>query len=471
MKRTLTILLALTMLLSVLTGCGGGTSASSSVGSQPSASSEVASDPAGSETPDVPEDQGMTADDVYAQMNEVISDPEHPLMAAAIGVIKDGEIIFSGAVGDKQLNGDPADEDTKYRIASISKLVTAIGAWQLIEQGKIDPDADASQYLGFELKNPNYPDTPITVKMIMSHTSSIREGGDNSGTYNIPYGHNISEFFTEGAEYYNPDCWAPAEEAPGEFFEYCNMNYCLMGTIIERVSGQRFDEYMTEHVFEPMGLTCSFNVASMSEEVQSHVGTLYRKFNDAGEYDPVNGVWTAQCDDFTNGYPTENYEDYVIGTNGSLFGPMGSLRISINELCQIMLMFCNDGSWNGAQILKPETVEQMFTPVWTYDPELENGDTYYDLMLCYGMGPHIFTNTDMGDRMVVGQDLPFAGHTAEAYGLLGGMGFDRETGNGIVYIVAGTGSDMDEYYGEHSAFYKWEEDLLAIAADFAQFDY
>lgn len=456
MKKYLSTFLALALIVSLFAGCGSET-ASETVSESAPASAESTAE----ETPEATPEETL-----LARMNEIISDPEHPLMAAAVGVIKDGQIVFADAVGSKQDGGDPATEDTKYRIASISKLVTSIGVWQLIEQGLIDPEADASEYLGFELKNPNYPDTPITVKMIMSHTSSIREG-----TYNIPYGHNISEFFTEGTDCYYEGCWAPAEEAPGEFFSYCNMNYCLMGTVIENVSGQRFDLYMKEHVFEPMGLTCSYNVSDMPEDVQAQVGTLYRKFNEAGEYDPTNGVWTAQCDDFTEGYPNEDYSDYEIGSNGSLFGPMGSLRVSVKELCQIMQMFCSDGAYNGAQILKPETIDQMFTPVWTYDPEKENGDTYYGLMNCYGMGPHIFTNTDMGDRMVVGQDLPFVGHTAEAYGLLGGLGFDREKDNGLVYIVAGTGSDMDEYYGAYSAFYGWEEALLTAGAEYAQFGY
>lgn len=409
-------------------------------------------------------------DKLLARMGEIISHPAYPLLAAAVGVIKDGRVVFSGAVGCKRPGGDAVNADTKYRIASISKLVTAVGVWQLIEQGLIDPDADCSGYLGFPLRNPAFPDTPITVRMLLSHTSSIRDGGI-PGSYNIPAGHHIREFFTPGAPHHNPRGWAPAAEAPGVYFTYCNMNYCLLGTIIENVSGQRFDRYMTAHVFSPMGLTCGFHVGDMPPDVQAQVAPLFRKLNAAGEADPIGGVWTAQCDDFTAGIPSTVDAGYPIGTNGSLFGPMGSLRISINELCEIMRMLCGGGSHRGSRILKPETVDRMFTPVWTYDPLLKNGDNYGGLMNCYGMGPHIFTNTDMGDRMVVGQDLPFAGHTAEAYGLLGGMGFDRETGNGIVYIVAGTGSDMDEYYGEHSAFYKWEEDLLAIAADFAQFDY
>jgi CubicO group peptidase (beta-lactamase class C family) len=405
--------------------------------------------------------------DLIARILEIISDSRHPLIAAAIGVMKNGEILFADALGKQQLDGPDATCDTKFRIASISKLITAVGIWQLIEQGLIDPQADVSRYLGFPLRNPHHPQIPITVKMLLSHTSSIRDGG-KPGSYNIPYGHHISEFFQQDSPCYMPKGWAPPKEAPGIFFAYCNMNYCLLGSVIENVSGERFDRYMIQHIFEPMGLTCSFNVAGMPEDVQAKVATLYRKLNAAGEYDSVNGIWMPQCDDLANGYPQVDYADYSIGTNGSLFGPMGSLRISIKELCRIMQMFCSRGNSNGVQILKSETIEKMFAPAWTYDSALQNGDNYQGLMNCYGMGPHIFTNTPGGDKMVMNENLPFAGHTAEAYGLLGGMAFDRERGNGIVYIAEGLAS---EYPGRYSQFYGWEEALLTAAANFARFGY
>lgn len=413
----------------------------------------------------------MDQHQLLTRMNEIISDPRHPLMAAAVGVVKHHQVLFSHMVGRRDLTGADASGDTKYRIASISKLITAAGVWQLIEQGLVDPDADASGYVGFRLRNPHHPDTPITVKMLLSHTSSIRDGGV-AGSYNIPLGHSISEFFTEGAPCFMPRCWAGTEEAPGEFFAYCNMNYCLLGCVIENVSGQRFDRYMTEHIFAPMGLSCSYNVSEMPGDVQAQVGTIYRKLDKDGNDDPVNGSWTAQCDDFTDGYPNVDYSGYRIGTNGSLFGPMGSLRISVNELCQVMLMFCNGGSYNGVQILKPETVERMFTPVWTYDPIAKNGDTCGNSMFCYGMGPQIFRNAGSADRLVKDQDLPFAGHSAAAYGLFGGMFFDRNQGNGLVYLAAGTGSNWDQYPGTYStSFYGWEEALLTAGAEFAQFEY
>lgn len=405
---------------------------------------------------------------LIARMNEIISDPAHPLMAAAIGVIRDGELLFADAVGRKNLSGEPAGADTRFRIASISKLNTAIAIWQLIEEGRLELDRDISGYLGFSLRNPHHPHIPITVRMLLSHTSSIRDGG-KPGSYNIPFGYPISAFFTEGSPFHMPRCWAPAEEVPGVFFTYCNMNYCLLGTIVEAVSGERFDRYMTNHVYAPMGLSCSFNVASMPPEIRAQVGTLYRRIRADGAYDPVSGTWVPQCDDFSEGWPEEEWQGYVIGTNGSLFGPMGSLRVSIRELCRIMQMFCSGGCLNGVSILKPETIGRMFAPAWTFDPERHNGDTYGGLMNCYGLGPHIFTNRDMGDRLVANRDLAFAGHTAEAYGLVGGMGFDRQKGNGIVYYLAGLGSDPARFPGTYSAFYGWEEALLTAAAEYAQF--
>ena len=108
-------------------------------------------------------------------MEAIIANPEHPLAAAAIGVVKNGEIVYANTVGTARFDTKTAaNANTKYRIASISKLITAIAVMQLVEQGKLDLNADAQTYLGFDLRNPNYPDTPITISMLMSHTSSIR---------------------------------------------------------------------------------------------------------------------------------------------------------------------------------------------------------------------------------------------------------------------------------------------------------
>ena len=412
---------------------------------------------------------------IYSDLYKILSDVNHPLAACSVGIIKNGKIIFYDTVGYKQINNEDSSQNikanykTKFRIASISKLFTTIAIFQLVEKGLVDLDTDISDYLGFEIRNPNFPNIPITIKMLLSHTSSIREkGGNDTSIYRIPYPHPISEFFTEGAEYEFKDRWSDISQSPNEYFSYCNMGFCLIGTIIERITGIRFDHYMKQNILKPLGFDAGFNVVEMSVDAKNNIATLYRKLNDKGEYDP-NGKWIPQHDDYSKGFPTEDYPEYEIGSNGSLFGPMGSLRISIEELTIFMQMLINNGTYNNIQILKKETIDKMFSSVWKYDPILKNGDTENGYLLNYGFGPQIFTNTKNGDKLVDFQNLPFSGHSADAHGLLGILSFDRYKQNGIVIIAEGISNSS--YKGEYSAATGWEENLMTVAAKFAEFDY
>ena len=110
--------------------------------------------------------------------------------------------------------------DTIYRIASISKIIVALGAMKLVEQGKLDINEDVSKYLGFTLRNPNHPDKKITLKHIMTQSSSITDGFDdphrgydavNGPSVHVP----LKEILTNPEyEYYNPKSFLDA--APGE---------------------------------------------------------------------------------------------------------------------------------------------------------------------------------------------------------------------------------------------------------------
>ena len=401
-------------------------------------------------------------------MQKLLENPEHPLLCSSIGIIRSGEILFAETVGTRYV--DPvtglqtaADADTKFRMASISKLVVATGIWQLIEQGLLTPDADAGEVLGFPLRNPHFPQTPITIEMLLSHTSSIREGSDDIVcTYSIPYPHGVREFFENNSSCYYSGCWAGPEEAPGMYYSYCNFNYGLLGTIIEKVSGERFDHYMTRHVFEPLGLDCGFYVPSMAEPARRSIGTLYRKLNAAGQYDPSRGQWVAQCDNYMNGFP-DDLREYVPGTNATLFSPQGGLRASVNDMMKLML------AWMGRTehvILSKHTVREMAQPFWTYNPAQKNGDNLSDQ--CYARGPQVFLNRPGLDRLVENMNLPFIGHGAGAYGLLGTLGMDLEKQNGILVLAMGTGG---RYPGQYSKNNRWEEIMLTSAAEFAGFAY
>ena len=410
----------------------------------------------------------MNTDALISLMNELIENEKHPLLAASIGIIRDGKVIFSETAGSRFVYPDsqeklPADRTTKFRMASISKLLTATGIWQQIEKGIISPETEAGEILGFRMRNPNFPDIPVTIGMLLSHTSSIREGDDDViCTYHIPFPHTVREFFEPGSTCYYPGCWAGRGEEPGEFFSYCNFNYGLLGTILECVSGERFDKYMTNHVFAPLGLDCGFYIPSMTESAREHIGTLYRKLDDRGNYDPQHGAWRAQVDDYSKGVP-QGIDAYRIGTNATLFSPQGGLRASVEDLMILMQ------AWMGltrVKLLSEETIAQMFLPVWTFDENAKNGDSRCDQ--CYGRGPQIFLNRKGTDRLSETVDLPFVGHGAGAYGLLGTLGMDLKRKNGIVVVAMGTGG---KYPGNYSCSSRWEEIMLTAAAEYAGFEY
>ena len=343
---------------------------------------------------------------------------------------------------------------------------------RLVEQGKLDLDRDISDYLGFQLRNPNYPDIPITARMLMSHTSSLEDGT----VYSIPPEYSIQEFFVpEGKYWLGGEHFANSNDgvdrSPGVYFHYCNLNYGVLGTVIECITGQRFDEYMKENVLEPMGIGASYNPGDFDAEEIQKLSAIYQKqsggvWDKAGPYIPQIDDYQGQVQDHDKVLITnpdlqdevvlEDLSDYKIGTNGTIFSPQGGLRISMDEMKVLIELFLNDGTVNGTQILTPESVDEMFTPVWTYDEVANNGNTYSGLMCADGLGIQIMTS-EYGDRFTEDRNIVLAGHFGEAYGLLAGLFMDRETGDVIYYVMNGMGGPEAENGGVYSSMYRWEE--------------
>ena len=161
----------------------------------------------------------------------------------AVVAVNDGEIVYKNYLGYKDLeNKTPLGEKDIFRIASISKSFTATAIMQLVEQGKLSLDADISDLIGFKVRNPKYPETPVTVKMLLSHSSSMSDANGYSTINRI-----------------NPDSSATWQTAwndwePGTKYQYCNLGYNTLGTILERVSGERFDKYIVNHILNPLGV-------------------------------------------------------------------------------------------------------------------------------------------------------------------------------------------------------------------------
>jgi CubicO group peptidase (beta-lactamase class C family) len=401
-------------------------------------------------------------------LKAIAENPERPLSGLSVLVVRKGKIAYQGYFGKRWISPDDSckslnvDRHTKFRIASISKLVTAIGIMQLAEQKKIDLDEDAGKYLGFRFRNPTCVDTPVTVRMLLSHTSSVRDGG----RYTFPPTDTLDQAFLAGGKYWeNGAHWAQAGEgipdvAPGKYFTYANLNYGVLGTILETVSGERFDNYMRTHVLLPLGCKASYTMQDFSRSQLKQVSVIYRKRDNKEKWDS-QGQWYAQIDDF-HAAPFNlpaGADSYAPGKNATWQAPQGGLRISAADLSRIMRMFLNGGEFNGKRILKPETVSLMFSPQWTYDKARNNGDNCSDLMLCYGLGPQILTDS-AGDRLLKNRDLPMKGHLGDAYGLLSLMMMDFARKDGFIFFIGGEGADPEKNKGNYSSFFNWEEEIV-----------
>ncbi|MFN0032572.1 MAG: serine hydrolase domain-containing protein [Flavobacteriales bacterium] len=387
----------------------------------------------------------MLASGAFGQLSSNLQTifEDFELMGMSVAVVC-GEEIEAHHYGLKNFETQlDIDDSTMYRIASISKLVAATGMMKLYQEGLFQLDEDVSDALGFELRNPNWPDIPITYRMLLSHTGSIQDGtgysgflGYTSGNSNPP---SISELFLPGGNNYTSNMWR--QEEPGTYFTYSNANFGVVGTLIEALSGQRFDVYMKNEILNPLQIAGSFNVADI--ENINNVAVLYRN----------QGGWTPQVDDFQGEQPEQlDLTNYEIGTNGFIYGPQGSLRCSVYDLAKLLVVHRN-GSWNGVEILNEETLELMHTPQWTYNGS--NGDNYYGLFRSWGLGVQVTTDTEGGDH--IWEENIFKGHAGEAYGLISDLYWytDESINGGFVFMTNGIWEGYE--FGDVSAFYSLEE--------------
>ena len=413
-----------------------------------------------------------------AELAAIVSDATHPLASLSVLAMKDGRVVYHRQFGYRTIDTSnatknrPANADTMYRIASISKLLVTLGVMKLVEDGKLALDTDVSQYLGFKLRNPHFPDDAITLRMLLNHTSSLRDDG---GYYwEAKLGVGFKDVLVPGSKLYGEGKMWAKNAKPGAYFQYANLPWGVIGTVMERVTGERFDRLMRRLILDPMNLKGGFHPADFSSVDLGNVATLYRKRNgdDGKEVWNPKGPWIAQTDDYQTAAPVPRaLPNYVIGTNGSLFGPMGNCRLTAAGLGKVMLMLMNDGKHEGKQILARDSVEQMLSVQWRHDGMGLNGNsngevgfgTHKDFMNVWGLGVHHFqdiTGPNRGDRLIEGGGFKASGHLGDAWGLTSAIVFDRKTKNGLIFMTGGPGFDPEAHTGKYSAFYRHEEQIL-----------
>ncbi|SIQ99898.1 CubicO group peptidase, beta-lactamase class C family [Pontibacter lucknowensis] len=338
--------------------------------------------------------EGKTESDIQAIMQQ------HDMVGLSVAVVKKGEIIYAKSFGLKDVESQaPLTNNDIFRIASISKSFTVTALMQLIEAGKLSLNDDVSELVGFKVRNPKYPEKVITLRMMLSHTSSIN---DSQGYFTLDT--------IDPAK--NPNweaCYNDYE--PGTKYEYCNLGFNMAGTILEKLSGERFDQYVKRHILNPLGLYGGYQVDSLDA---SRFVTLYEYNPDSASFSPSPSAYAPRREEISR---------YRMGYTTPIFSPTGGMKMSAPDLARYMTMHMNQGSYKGTRIISRKSARQMQAKI------ADNG---------YGLALKTESNLIPGKSMV--------GHTGNAYGLYSAMFFQPKEQFGFVVITNGTSApEVNEY--------------------------
>ncbi|MEJ7779744.1 MAG: serine hydrolase domain-containing protein [Daejeonella sp.] len=337
---------------------------------------------------------------VFAQVDKAEADlqnimKQQNVVGLSVAVVKNGEIIYTNSLGLKDIESNTTlSNNDIFRIASISKSFSATSAMQLIEKKKLSLDDDFSDLVGFKVRNPKFPETVITLRMVMSHTSSVN---DKQGYFNL-------DVINPGKS----QDWAKSynDYAPGTGYEYCNLNYNMVGAIIEKLSGERFDKYVRNHILGPLGLYGGYQVDSLDN---TRFVTLYEQDVKTRKFIPSQSAYAPR---------REEIAKYIMGYSTPILSPTGGMKISAGDLAKYMTMHMNYGKYKGTRIMKKKSSKLMQTRIAD-----EEG---------YGLALTTIPGLIPGEIM--------KGHTGSAYGLYSAMFFEPKKKFGIVVITNGCNS-------------------------------
>lgn len=325
--------------------------------------------------------------------------------------------VVARGVSDPR-TGRAATIDDPARIASVSKLTVAMTVLAL----KLDLDRDVSDWLGWPLRHPDFPDAKITLRLLLSHQSSLTDAAD----YALPLGETVRERLTR------PGAWDHAHK-PGSYFRYSNLNFPVIASVVEAATGERFDRVMTRVLFRPAQIDAGFNwqgasAAAIGRAVvlRAPDGTVIRD-DLQGQPPPCPVVPDAQ-----GGCDLSNYRP---GENGALFSPQGVLRISAHELAKLGQLIASPARLRKLGV----DTRTLATPLWRFDGA--NGDTEKGFYCAYGLAVQFLNEVRRPDCRddLFGDGRKRFGHAGEAYGLRSGLWIDPKTGKGRAFFATGLG--------------------------------
>jgi CubicO group peptidase (beta-lactamase class C family) len=276
----------------------------------------------------------LTADDVNAWLDGYLPYALHTgdIAGAVVAVVKDGQIVTERGYGYSDVaKRTPVDPKfTLFRPGSVSKLVTWTAVMQQVEQGKIDLDADVNQYLDFKI--PPRDGKPVTIRNLMQHVAGFEEQARNIISED-PKAPGYEELLKQ---------WVPERVfAPGTTPAYSNYGASLAAYIVQRVSGEPFNDYLDKHIFAPLDMKHS----SFRQPLPADLAPLMSK-----------------------GYSEASEEPHVFEMVGP--APAGSMSSPAEDMAHFMIAHLQNGEYHGNRILRAETAEMMHNSPLTMLPPL-----------------------------------------------------------------------------------------------------
>lgn len=315
----------------------------------------------------------------------------------AAAILSEKGILWSNGYGYANRQQQiPYTINTIMNIGSISKSITGICIMRAVQDGKISLDEDINKYLPFPVGNPYFPKEKITMRQLVSHTSSIRDRdpayGDSAYQYHgdatEPLGHYLKAYLTAKGRFYDVANFTKAK--PGTESEYSNVGAGLAGFVVECATGEKLNVYSKKFLFEPLALhrTGWF----LTEIDTSKHSRLYRRRGDTLTTIPFYGLVTY---------------------------PDGGIRTTVSELSKILLCVVNDGQAKGKQILKPEFAQELWHPIFTAVSKPRNNN--YDI-----------SNFNEGVFWSMTDSTHKIGHVGRDPGIETYMAYDRKLKRGVI---------------------------------------
>jgi len=414
-KKSMTMMFTLVILISIV---GSATAQEDWV----APGGNVPTAPSQGQGPIDPAEMETFLDELFAKQME-----EYHVAGAAISVVKDGKLFFTKGYGyadlDKRIPVDP--EKTIFSIGSVGKMFTWTAVMQLVEQGKLDLEADVNTYLDFHIPD-TYPQ-PVRLKHLMTHTSGFEDRLLGGGVTDANDLVSAREFLISHM--------SARLRPPGDFAGYSNFNAMLAGYIVARVSGQPYEQYIQEQILDPLGMVHSTVQSPMPPDLKAHASKGYTY--SGGAFKALPG--------------------YIAQPAGL---PSGMHQASVTDMARFMIAHLQGGRYSDAdipeaRILKETTMQQMHSTLYTPDPRLS------------GIAHGLFEWSDNSQRT-----LGHRGYLPPMHGLLMLLP-EHNLGVYVVYNSESGGALTNPYLGFQRAFFDHYYPASAVKpiqppADFAE---